>query len=97
MVVIPGRHPVTVLVEAHDVEVQFAARTVFEHERCGGLHGRARAPDQGEWFGGGCPPVVLPDQLEREPTTAQEVGEGRQVLEGNESVEVLVQAGLPPE
>src|SRR3712207_3249176 len=94
-VAVPRGHTKTVLVEVHAVEVEFTPRIVVEHERSGGLHGRVLTPDQGGWLGTGCPPVLGPDHLEREPVPAQEPGEVRQVLKGDHHVEILVRAGLP--
>jgi len=47
-VAVLGGHPTTLLIEAHNVEVEFAPRIIVEHERRCGLHGRVLTPDQGE-------------------------------------------------
>ena len=47
-VAVPGGRSTTVLIEAHDVEVELATRIVLKHERRGDLHARMLAPDQGK-------------------------------------------------
>src|SRR4051812_39110218 len=59
-VAVPGGHPMTILIEAHDVEVELATRIVVEHECRGDLHGRALTPDQGEWLEAGRPAILRP-------------------------------------